>query len=346
MNSPDVLSKIVAQTDYIRFAPLEIGGSVRQKEWHHFCVVDGKISVVLNLNLSGDTRPAAKPELQLARVILLVNDGTWDGDVDTIPPRDVSVSLAKVDLSLGHNRVEFRDDCFHLSIALQDRPVTLHLQLYPVALPLLMRSDTPIGAGRINWLVLPRLLATGTIVTGDRIYHLEDAPAYHDHNWGTWLWGHDFAWEWGFALPESIDIPWSLVFDRTTNRARNKTLELTLALWRGDTLHRVFTQHEIQVRSSGYLDLENVPKIPRVMALISPERTTDIPRSLEIQARNGKDHLTARFESDHIAQIVIPNETDLGNTIINEVAGRISLEGSVKGETIEMQGRGIFEFLT
>jgi hypothetical protein len=82
------------------------------------------------------------------------------------------------------------------------------------------------------------------------------------------------------------------------------------------------------------------------MALVAPESTTDIPRTLDIRAIAGGDSLLCHFEAEDVAQIVIPNETDLGITILNEVTGHLELEGKVKGELVNMQGGAIFEFLT
>jgi hypothetical protein len=342
----DMSARLIAQADHFRLPPL-LGPRVSwHKEWHHFCILSSDVQAILNLNLSGDMRPGASLGAQLARVILLVRDRAWDGDVDSILPRDTVVRTGLIDLRFGHNTVRFENGMFELSSALQDRPVGLVLQLRPVALPLLMRSNTPIGLGTINWLVVPRLIASGTITVGQRVHMLSEVPAYHDHNWGSWQWGHDFAWEWGFSLPDHAGIPWSLVFDRTTNRARSHVLELTLALWRDGVLHRIFTQKEIEVRPTGHLSFSHLPKFPRVMALVAQESTTDIPRYLDIAAMAEGDSLLCHFESEDVAQIIIPNDTDLGVTIINEVTGHLELEGEVKGESIKMQGRAIFEFLT
>lgn len=340
------IARLIEETDIFHLpGPLE-PGAAWYKEWLHFCVVTPEVDLVVNLNLSGDTRPAAPLDSRVARVIVLAAGEVWEGAVDTIPARDVSVHPARVDLRFGHNVARFRDGYFELSAALQDRPVALALRLRPAALPLLVRNNTPIGAGTINWLVVPRLFASGTLTVGTRVHTLSEAPAYHDHNWGRWLWGHDFAWEWGFGLPDRVEMPWSVVFDRTTNRARSQALELTLALWKGEALHRVFTQHEVTVRASGLLAPRRVPKFPRVMTLIAPEATPDIPARLDLFAAAGRDHLHCAFIPESVAQIVIPNDTDLGITIINEVPGRLLLEGEVRGERVAAEGRGIFEFLT
>jgi hypothetical protein len=341
-----MIAKLIAQTDCFHFLPFSDPNSAWYKEWHHFCIMGNGVEAIINLNLSGDTRLATKTSSHLARMVLLVREQSWDGDVDTIPPRDALAYAGLIDLQFGHNTIHFQDGIFYLSVALRDRPISIKLNLRAVTYPMLMRSNAPIGEGTINWVVVPKLIANGTIANGPEVYTLRNVPAYHDHNWGHWLWGHDFAWEWGFALPEQVDSPWSLVFDRTTNRARSHTLELTLALWKGETLHRVFTQYEITTNPIGYFGPRRISKFPRVMALVAPELTTDIPQALEITAAAGGDSLRAFFTAYDVAQVVIPNETDLGVTIINEVSGRLTLRGEIKGEPVNIEGRAIFEFLT
>jgi hypothetical protein len=349
------LNRLIAQADRFRWSASQSGFATpgprgdRAKEWHHFCIFAGEIQAIVNFNISADTRPAAAPGSQLARLVTLVYAGEkhgWDGDVETFPERDVRITSEGISLEFGHNALTYRDGEFHISVALENRPVTLDIRLTPVSLPLLMRSNAPIGEGHINWLVVPRLRASGTIVSGKQVYRFEGAPAYHDHNWGAWLWGHDFAWEWGFGLPDDLANPWTLVFDRTTDRPRSTVLEMTLALWKGATLQRVFTQREVEAWPEGYLDTPQTPKYPRVMALLAPERTTEVPRRLQLRARSGEDYLEGSFEASHIAQVVIPNENDLENTIINEVGGRIKIGGVVKGEEVDLDGNAIFEFLT
>ena len=342
----DMSAYLIAQTDHFHAPPLLDPRANWHKEWHHFCIVSSDIQVILNFNLSGDIRPEAPPGTQLTRVILLVREGCWDGDVDSILPRDSVFRPGVIDLHFGHNSVRFENGIFTLSAALQDRPVGLVLQLRPIALPMLMRNNVPIGLGTINWLVVPRLVASGTVTVGRQVHILNEAPTYHDHNWGSWLWGQDFAWEWGFALPDHVDVPWSLVFDRTLNRRRSHILESKLALWKNSELRRVFTQSEIKVLPAGHLSVTRLPKFPRVMALVAPEFTTDIPRYLDISAAAGADSLLCHFEARDVAQIIIPNETDLGITVLNEVTGHLELEGNVKGELVHMQGGAIFEFLT
>jgi hypothetical protein len=300
---------------------------------------------VINFSMLRDNRHGVPPGSRQARLILLVHEEGWDGEVIEFHPRDVHLNPGRIDLHFGHQHLTFKDGVFHISISLENRPITLDLHIEPLTFPML-RSKATIGPGTIDWLVVPRLQVNGTLVCGSNLHRLVDAPAYHDHNWGHWLWGQDFAWEWGFALPAGSTHPWSLVFDCMTNRSRTQTQDLKLCLWKESRLVRIFAHQDILVVPSSYLHRRQVPKFPPIMALIAAEVTTDVPRTLDISARNGKDQLDLKFEAQDLAQIVIPNETDLGVTVINEVTGTIKASGQVKGDPVEIQGKGFFEFLT
>src|SRR5262245_29949420 len=84
-----MIAKLIAQTDYFHYLPFSDPNNAWYKEWHHFCVLGNGIDVIINLNLCGDTRLATKSGSHVARMIVLVRDQVWDGDVDTIPSRDV-----------------------------------------------------------------------------------------------------------------------------------------------------------------------------------------------------------------------------------------------------------------
>src|ERR1041384_3412637 len=114
----DSLVHLIAQAD--SFHPPGIADPRRAwyKEWHHFCVLGAEVQAILNLNLSSDTRPAASPEAQLARVVLLTHEHVWDGDIDTIPAGDTVVHAGSPDVRFGQNTIRFQEGAFHISVAL------------------------------------------------------------------------------------------------------------------------------------------------------------------------------------------------------------------------------------
>jgi hypothetical protein len=343
------VSRVIAETGYLRRPRLLDPDAAQHKEWLHFCVLGDEAEVIVNYSLMGDLRAGAPRGAEAARLTILARaplpSHAWEGDVEIVPPGAVRARAGRIDATFGDSRVAFEDGAFVVQAALSDRRVAADLRLRPVTLPL-FRPNTFLGGAPIHWLVVARLLASGTVTLGDRTYRFEDAPAYHDHNWGKWRWGHDFSWSWGFGLPVEEEAPWSLVFTRLVNRGRTKDLGHALFLWKGEAQARIFQEGELTVRPSGYLQRDRVPKFPSVMGLVSPETSTDVPARFDLAAEAHGDAVRCGFEAEDVAQIIVPSETDLGLTIINEVSGRVSLDGRIAGERVAMEGRAFFEFLT
>lgn len=340
------LHHTIRATDHFRFPGAEHPNPEWFKEWHHFAVITPDVEIILNFNVSVDVRPTIPPKSLLGRMVLLVRDSRgWDGDIDTFQPDEIILKTGNINLQLGQNTTIFNQEGFKISAALENRPITVKLHLIPAAYPILRRR-TPVGQGSISWLAIPRLIAHGEVTIDRNVYRFRDASAYHDHNWGNWLWGHDFSWHWGYALPETLQQPWSLIFDHLMDSTRNHLLELRLAVWKNAVLQRLFLHGEIITRQQSFVQRGDIRKFPRVMTLVAPQRTTDVPRVLSIHAASKDDYMDCVFEAEDIVQIVIPNETDLGVTIINEVSGTLSTEGRIKGEPISILGKGFFEFLT
>jgi hypothetical protein len=118
-----------------------------------------------------------------------------------------------------------------------------------------------------------------------------------------------------------------------------------MVLWRGREQLRLFHSDEVTVWHEGLLRAQKVFKLPRVMGLVSPGDATDVPKRFIARARRGSDHLDLEFVANDLAQVIIPNDDDLGVTIINEVSGHVSVNGKVGGERVEIDGTSIFEFL-
>lgn len=336
----------IARNDYTRRSPFSVGGQGGHKEWHHFCILGPEIDLLVNFSLSDDIRPGIAPGTELARLTLLVRTDKWDGDVELFPCEQVKVRGGCVDLTFGRNRLQFADGMYRVQVTLEDRPIDVDLELRPLTMPG-MAPNIPLPDGPpLHWAIVPRLRATGRVCVAGREHQFSDVLAYHDHNWGHFLWGHAFSWVWGFSLPIEPQIPWSMAFVRLTNRIRTHALAQGLFLWKRAWNHRVFLDEDLELRmDSGYLRVARVLKIPRPMALLSPDVPTDVPRWVEMHARGDGDSLLYRFEAHDLAQVVIPSETDLSVTIINEVTGKSSLHGKIRGETVAVEGRAICEFL-
>lgn len=339
------LTVLLTKAGYFRRPRLLDPEASLHKEWMHFCVLGPTTDILVNFSLMGDVFPGAARGAEAARLTVLVRDGAWDGDVDTIPAAEVDVRAGRFDAAFGASAMIERDGVIEVRASLRERPISLALRLRPATIPL-FRPNTLLDGAPIHWLVMPRLFASGTVTVAGTTHMLDDAPCYHDHNWGKWRWGHDFSWSWGFGLPGSRDVPWSVVFTRLVDRARTRDLGHGLFLWEGAVQRRIFQEGTLRVRQEGFLRPRRVPKFPRVMGLLSPELCTDVPRAIVIDAEEFGDAVSCRFEAEDVAQIVVPNEADLGLTIINEVVGKVALSGRVGGAAVTMNGRAVFELLT
>ena len=109
----DLMPQAIALIDYFRLPVSIEADAARHKEWHHFCIVGADIQAIINLNLM---RTESEDAGWTARLIALVKEDGWDGDVDTIPSRDVVAKRGKIDLTFGHNTLLYQDGCFNLSL--------------------------------------------------------------------------------------------------------------------------------------------------------------------------------------------------------------------------------------
>jgi hypothetical protein len=338
----------VTRLDWFRRSPFAVGGPGGHKEWHHFCVLGPGVDLLVNFSFCDDVRSTARRGAELARLTVLVRsaDGGWDGDVVGFPAGAVRVAGGGIDVALGPNRLRFVDGAYEISVVLPACRLAAELRLEPRTVPA-FAPNIPLPDGPpLHWVLMPRLHASGHIVRGDDAVVFDDGLAYHDHNWGHFLWGHRFSWIWGFALPDDRACPWSVAFVRLMDRARTAVLAQGLFLWRGAEQHRVFRDGDVAL-ACDVRCLRGRPllKVPRVMALLAPDALCDVPRRVEMSAAADGDALAWRFDAADGVQVVLPSDTDLSVTIINEVAGAFHLEGRVGGETVAMDGRAICEFL-
>jgi hypothetical protein len=345
MASVSAFARAIEDADWLRRSPFARGGPGGHKEWWHFCVYAPGVDVLVNFSLVDDVRDGAPAGREFARVVVLVRDREWDGDVEVFDAGEVEAAGGGLRMRFGDNLVAFEHGRYVIDLRLRRRPIAVRLTLEARCVPSLANNIRLDPGPPINWLVLPRMVASGTLTLGDRVVAVERAPAYHDHNWGHFAWGRDFAWEWGYGLPAGDDNPWSMVFVRLSDRAHTRAYMQALFLWRGAVQHRVLRGADVTVAREGFLRASRVFKLPRVMALVAPGTVTDVPRSLTVTARGDGDEVRCRFDAEDVAAVVIPNDHDPGVTVIHEVSGVVTVDGRVRGEPVAMRGRAVFEFL-
>jgi hypothetical protein len=339
------LARAIEQRDHVRRSGRAVHGECAHKEWLHFAVYGQTVDLIVNFSLVEDVAPRAPLGAELAYLTCLVRDDAWDGDVELCASQQVRAPGGQIALELGQSSVRFADGCYRVRAVLSRRPIEIDLVLEPLVFPLETHNVVIDGRPALNWVVVPRLRATGVVRVGERVHALRAAQAYHDHNWGRFAWGRSFAWEWGYVLPRASDNPYSLAFVRLSDRGRRRVSMQGVFLWRGDRQARLFRDAQVALRCHGFLRPEAPFKVPRISNLVNPGSASDVPERLVLSARDGGDWLRLEFASQHVAQLAIPNDRDLGLTVIQEVLGEAVVTGELRGEPIAIEGRSICEFL-
>ena len=338
----DPLARAIHIADRFRGSPRDHLASY--KEWLHFCVLTPELHVVINFSLCAEPAAGSGPAGLTARILLMACVHSWEGGFVEIPIEHVQTRPGSVDLQMGAHRVAFTAAGFQVRAALAEPKLAVELQLRPISVPVIS-GTTRVGTGLLRWVAVPRLLARGIVRIGEKSYPLRDAPAYHDHNFGSWRWGENLGWRWGFALPTDPAIPWSVIFSEIGDEAHHRVRDCGAQLYHRPALVRSFQNRELHIDDRGQLPRERTRKLPRVMNLLADDIGPDLPERLTIRAEQQEDHLACEFRAQQAAQIFIPSEVGLGWTVINEVSAAVTVSGQLDGETFAFSGLGMFEYV-
>lgn len=173
----------------------------RWAEWLYFNFTDETSGIYgfLSFIAAGDIAAGHGRALPLLQ--LVPPNGAprrFQGDLP-LAPGDIAID--RVDLRFGAaTRVDFHDGAYHLQLDWESPagPVRGALTVRPV--PDLDFPPFPIHTSErfVSGYTVPavRAIVNGWIAAGGMRLELHDAPAYHDHNWGTW---RDVHWDWGTA---------------------------------------------------------------------------------------------------------------------------------------------------
>jgi len=337
----------IRELDYFRCSPSRVGGEAGHKEWQHFIVHADGLQLLVNFNLLDDRWATTARSREVQRVIALARiPARWIGGIDRFRADDVDVRSGDIAARFGPNSLSFEDGRYRVRVALENAPLTADLVFEPSTVPMLANNQ-PLSRDRfVSWIFVPRLVCSGTVTIASTRHQLHEAVAYHDHNWGNFAWGEDFAWEWGSALGSRSRSRWSMVYARMSDLGRNVSRGQGLFVWRGAHFYRLFRDDEIEMRYVGRFSAAAPLKLPPVMGLLSPGGAQDLPARLEIRAHGGGDNLRVVFDAEDVVQIIIPNDADVdGVTVLNEVTGHVSARGTARDSTVEMDGPGVFEFI-
>lgn len=328
------MTAVLAQSDFVR-APL-LAGAGDFKEWHHFVVHGPGTHVLINFSLTGD---------QAGRVIVIVHDTRWTGAVERFDPGQSAVSADLGELSIGTSSMRITPDGYRVRLHLPRRGIHGEVDFTSVSRPFVVNNQ-PVGEGRMSWLFVPRLRATGWLRIHDRDMGFDDDLAYHDHNWGRFRWGGDFGWTWGTIVPRERDNPWSMVFLQMTDRRRLRFTSQAVYLWHRDEPAAMLLRSAVRTSVHGTLLRAADCTLPAPMGLIVDGAAPGVPERLEISAQRLGDTVHAEFRPTSYARLVLPSEIHLDRcTVLCEAGGSARVTGTVAGARIDFDGAAVFEFL-
>ena len=301
------------------------------KEWHHFVVFDPAWTLLFNLNLDGAAG---------GRAIAVVHHEGWRAEVRRcIAP---NLRRGRLDATFDDAGMRWRDGRYEVWFRGED--VSLEAALEPASMPSLSHDISLGSDARLSWCLVPRLFATGSFAYGGRRVSFDARPAYHDHNWGRFVWGGDFAWDWGCAVSEAPGSPWTVIFARMMDRAQRRTTATSVFLMRDGRCLRYFRDAEVHFAQGSERAPAPCARVPAAAALLLPDEDRDVPSRVTVNAGRGDDALRISLELAARGQLLVPSERALESVVrVNEAHGRVRVDGRCDGAEVAFEGPALLE---
>lgn len=185
---------------------------------------------------------------------------------------------------LGPGRVTIDGNQYHVTV--QDSRLRVDLRLAPDAgfsLPPVELDEGSLISGYVVPAVRGRM--TGTVRTARASLRLERAPAYHDHNWGTW---RGVTWEWGEASGPAGAVLYGAIHSTGATGVETDGRPAALFLWASSGAHRGGLMGIFPVRSITYSGWRPGPRLGG--------HTLAAPGEVMIVAESGPDTVRVRVQ--------------------------------------------------
>lgn len=281
-------------------------------EWHYFNVVAGPAEWwYLTWLVGGDV-----PDGRWGGRLLVTHrtpGGKHEQFIADVPARLVRFDTTRADVALGPHRVTQRDGRYTLvgtarSASAARRTVRFDLTVVPMPGSYFPPVELP-GEGLVSGYVVPalRATATGQVCLDGACRTLQDAPAYHDHNWGTW---RDVTWEWGMGQGSRLSLLYGGVEVPAEGAPTGNRFFMALA------------------------DSFGIAQVLRFQAV------RDEGTHLHFAARRGADSVRVAIAA--LAEHVNPPRV-AGSPAFVQIRGRWVLSGTLAGRPVADSGLGFFE---
>lgn len=215
------------EIDHFHEPPPALTGDPSWAEWHYFNVLspDGAHWAFISYIVAG-----AVPDGRWGGQLLVTLHGPGvpaERFVANVPSRGVAFSTISANVTIGQSSVTvLPDGDYRLhGVARGERdgaPLTLDLVVSPEPGAYFPGASVS-SDSTVSGYVVPALRAeaSGAICVSGRCDRYDHAPAYHDHNWGTW---RGVTWDWGAGRAGSLGVLYGRVdAERTTERHDGRT---------------------------------------------------------------------------------------------------------------------------
>ncbi len=291
-------------------------------EWHYFNVVTGPGEWWYVSYLVGGEVPDGRWGGQLL-ITRRRPDGRYERFTADVPAERIRFDTMRADLTLGESSVQQRNGEYRLRARARGPAGSVEADLLVRPLPRRYFPPAELRADDfLSGYVVPGLAAraSGRLCVGGRCAPVEDAPAYHDHNWGVW---RDVTWAWGAANGSSLSFLYGGVYapDSATSAA-----PFFLAL--ADSMG---ARQVLRFRTIGYQGSRPA----------GGERGVRAPERFELVAARDADTVRLRVGVTDV-QATRMRAAGLSRFFL-QMRGAWRLEGRIGGEAVVDSGAGFFE---
>ncbi|MGH7629740.1 MAG: hypothetical protein ACREOF_10250 [Gemmatimonadales bacterium] len=180
-------------------------------EWHYFNVVAGPGEWWYLSYLVGGEVPDGRWGGQLL-ITRRRPGGRYERFTADVAAERIRFDTTRADLTLGESFVRQRAGEYRLRARARGAAGRVEADLLVRPLPRRYFPPAELRADDfLSGYVVPGLAAraSGRLCVNGRCAAVEDAPAYHDHNWGVW---RDVTWEWGAASGSFLSLLYGGVY--------------------------------------------------------------------------------------------------------------------------------------
>ncbi|MES1258970.1 MAG: hypothetical protein ABUL71_00140 [Gemmatimonadota bacterium] len=287
-------------------------------EWHYFNVVVGDdewwyLTLLVGGDMHGDRWGGQ------VLVTHRLPNGSYERFATNVAREKVSLDTTRADLVVGPAVVEQRNGSYRVRGV--SGAATFDLTVVPLPhhyFPPVELGDDHASSGY----AVPALVASasGRLCASGTCREIRNAPAYHDHNWGSW---RAVTWEWGAGRSSTHALLYGGVLnaDRATSG-----VPFFLALEDSLGVQQVYRFDAVE-----RLGARNVPGMPGITA----------PDSLRMLAVRGDDTLRVTIR---IVDVAASRSMAAGpDRVFLQMRGRWRASGRAGGLAVADSGMGFFE---